>query len=149
MIGGLFRIPATRMRAMRMDTQRNKSNFPGIVVVVDDDPAVCNSLKFTLEIEGFDVRLYESGTELLSERALPDCSCLVVDERMPGISGLDLIVRLRDRHVLVPAILITSHPDAALARRAANANVPIVEKPFLSNALLDLIRKACAPRRPA
>jgi len=130
-----------------MDLQRNKSTPRGVVVIVDDDPAVCNSLKFTLEIEGFAVRLYESGSELLREPVLPDCSCLVVDEKMPGISGLDLIIKLRNQHIAAPAILITSHPDAALARRAADANVPIVEKPLLTNALLDLIHNACAANR--
>jgi FixJ family two-component response regulator len=112
-------------------------------VVVDDDPAVCNSLKFSLEIEGFSVRLYESGAELLSERKLPECSCLIVDENMPGIAGLDLIAKLRDRNIAAPAILITGHPNAALALRAARINVPVVEKPLLSDTLLDLVRNAC------
>lgn len=116
----------------------------GIVAIVDDDPAVCNSLKFSLEIEGFIVRLYESGTELLSDHTLADCSCLVVDERMPGIAGLDLIAELRDRDVAAPAILITSYLNAGLARRAAEVNVPIVEKPLLNDTLLDLVRNACA-----
>jgi len=127
-----------------MGIQHHGPTSHGVVVIVDDDPAVCNSLKFSLEIEGFIVRLYESGTELLNERTLSDCRCLVVDEKMPGIAGLDLIAKLRDRDVAVPAILITSHPDAALARRAATINVPIVEKPLLNDALLDLIRNACA-----
>jgi FixJ family two-component response regulator len=116
----------------------------GVVVIVDDDPAVGNSLKFSLEIEGFVVRFYESGMDLLNERTLSDCICLVVDQKMPGIAGLDLIAELRDRDVTAPAILITSYPNAGLARRAAGVNVPIVEKPLLNDALLDLIRNACA-----
>lgn len=115
-----------------------------LVIVVDDDPAVRNSLKFSLEIEGFNVRVYGSGSELLSEREFPDCSCLVVDQRMPGITGLDLIAKLREHLVSAPAILVTSHPDAELARRAAGAKVPIVEKPFLGNTLVERIRDACA-----
>jgi FixJ family two-component response regulator len=59
---------------------------------------------------------------------------------MPGISGLDLVSRLRARRVSAPAILITSHPTAAVISRAADAGVPIVEKPFLGNALIDSIR---------
>jgi two-component system, LuxR family, response regulator FixJ len=131
-----------------MDLSRHQPSSRGTVVVVDDDPAVCNSLKFSLEIEGFAVRLYESGTELLSEGTLSDCSCLVVDENMPGIAGLELIARLRDRHIAAPAILITGHPNAALARRAARINVPIVEKPLLNDTLLDLVRDACATGNP-
>jgi len=126
-----------------MDLSRHQPSSRGVIVVVDDDPAVCNSLKFSLEIEGFSVRLYESGAELLSERKLPDCSCLVVDENMPGIAGLDLIAKLRDRNIAAPAILITGHPNAMLTRRAARINVPIVEKPLLNDTLLDLVRNAC------
>jgi two-component system response regulator FixJ len=131
-----------------MNLSRHQPSFRGTVVVVDDDPAVCNSLKFSLEIEGFAVRLYESAAELLSERTLPDCSCLVVDENMPGIGGLDLIAELRDRHVAAPAILIASDLNTALAGRAARVNVPIVEKPLLNDALLDLVRNACATGKP-
>src|SRR5262245_46415703 len=133
------------MQARAMNTQPGLPASRSVVIVVDDDPAVRNSLKFSLEIEGFIVRLYASGSELLDERADRDCSCLVVDQRMPGIAGLDLISRLREQHVAAPAILITSHPNAALARRAASANVPIVEKPLLGNALVERIRDACGP----
>ena len=127
-----------------MDPQRNLAGSRPVIIVVDDDPAVCNSLKFSLEIEGFLVRLYANGSELLGERDIPHCSCLVVDQRMPGIAGLDLIRKLRERAISAPAILITSHPTAELARRAAGADVPIVEKPLLGNALMERIRDACA-----
>lgn len=135
--------PMTGMHTI-MRTPRHGPTTRGIVVIVDDDPAVCNALKFALEIEGFAVRLCESGTELLNHSALADCSCLVVDERMPGIGGIDLIVTLRQRNFSAPTILMTSAPNTALARRAATINVPIVEKPLLTDALLDLIRSACA-----
>ena len=114
-----------------------------IVAVVDDDPAVCGSLKFSLELEGFAVRGYASGAELLDAGDLADCSCLVVDQRMPGMSGMELIARLRERRVLTPAVLIVSHLNAALRARAAKELVPIVEKPLLGNGLLDRIREAC------
>jgi two-component system, LuxR family, response regulator FixJ len=132
------------VQAKAMNPQRNLAVPKPLIIVVDDDPAVCNSLKFSLEIEGFLVRLYASGSELLGERDIPCCSCLVVDQRMPGIAGLDLIGKLRDKSILAPAILITSHPTAELARRAAGANVPIVEKPLLGNTLMERIRDACA-----
>jgi two-component system response regulator FixJ len=114
-----------------------------LIAVVDDDPAVCGSLKFSLELEGFMVRVYASGTELLNASDFAEYSCLIVDQRMPEMSGMELITRLRERHVLTPAVLIVSHPNAALSARAAKAQVPIVEKPFLGNALLDCIREAC------
>jgi FixJ family two-component response regulator len=127
-----------------MNPQHKLAVSKPVIIVVDDDPAVCNSLKFSLEIEGFLVHLYASGSELLGERDIPGCSCLVVDQRMPGIAGLDLICKLREQSVLAPAILITSQPTAELTRRAADANVPIVEKPLLGNALMERIRDACA-----
>jgi len=114
-----------------------------IVAVVDDDPPVCNSLKFSLELEGFKVRIYGSGGALLRAADLDDCNCLVIDQKMLGLSGLETIATLRKRSFAAPAILIISEPSAALSARAAAANVPIVEKPFLGNALVDRIREAC------
>jgi len=120
-----------------------KVHAPAVVVVVDDDPAVCNSLKFSLELEGFAVRTYGSGVDLLRAGDLGDCDCFVVDQRMPVMSGMDLIATLRERKVTTPAILIVSQPNAAVSARASRADIPIVEKPFLNNALLERIREAC------
>ena len=114
-----------------------------VVVVVDDDPAVCSSLKFALELEGFSVRTYGGGAALLSAADLDTCACFVIDQKMPGLSGLDTIAALRGRRVSAPAILVISDPSAGLSARAAAAKVVIVEKPFLGNALLDRIREAC------
>ena len=119
------------------------ANPPPVIAVVDDDPAVCNSLKFSLELEGFKVRTFAGGADILRSREAGVCDCFVIDQRMPGLSGLELIEKLRDQHIAAPAILIISEPSAALAARAAQAHVPIVEKPFLGNALLDCIRQTC------
>jgi len=126
-----------------MTPQSHLAVPPPVIVVVDDDPAVCNSLKFSLELEGFAVRTYRSGAELLQAGNIGDCACFVVDQRMPGMSGMDLIARLREHEIATPAILIISQPNQALSLRAAKAAVPIVEKPFLSNRLIDTIRAAC------
>ena len=114
-----------------------------LVAVVDDDSAVCNSLKFALELEGFRVRTYADGTEFLASHDCGAFNCLVIDQRMPQMSGMELIARLRDREVRTPAILIISHPNATLSARAAAAGVPIVEKPLLGNVLVERIREAC------
>ena len=115
-----------------------------LIVVVDDDPAVCNSLKFSLGLEGFKVLTYGSGIELLRAGDIGASDCFVIDQRMPGMTGLELIGKLRDRHISTPAILVISQPSLGLSASAAKADVPIVEKPFLGNALLDRIRDACA-----
>jgi two-component system response regulator FixJ len=116
-----------------------------VVGVVDDDPAVRNSLKFSLEIDGFVVRTYGNADELLSDAQLSQFSCLVVDQHMPGTSGLDLAAELRHRQISVPVILITSHPPRVLIARANEAGVPIVEKPLLGNVLLEKIRDMVGP----
>ena len=117
---------------------------PALVVVIDDDIAVRTSLKFLLELEGLVVHSYASAAEFLSTDDGSRCSCLVVDQHMPGMSGLDLIAQLRTRHASAPAILITSDPSAFLRERARKAAVTIVEKPLLGNVLSDKIRDAVA-----
>jgi len=115
-----------------------------IVAIVDDDPAVCGSLKFSLELEGFGVRAYGGAAELLDAGDLTACDCFVIDQRMPAMTGMELIAKLRNLKVQAPAILLISHPNPALSARAAIAGVPVVEKPLFSNTLVDKIREACA-----
>jgi two-component system, LuxR family, response regulator FixJ len=119
-----------------------------VIAVVDDDSAVCNSLKFSLELEGFLVRVYHSGAQLLAGESLRDCRCFIIDQRMPGMSGMELIARLRERSISTPAILIISQPNRIVSARAAEANVPIIEKPLLNDALLEKVREACEHAEP-
>jgi len=91
------------------------------------------------------VLVYASGSELLSQHAMPSCNCLVIDQKMAGMTGLNLILQLREQHVSAPATLITSQPNNAVARRAAGANVASVERPLLGNSLMDRIRHTCTP----
>lgn len=114
-----------------------------VVAVVDDDPAVCGSLKFSLELEGFSVRAYRSGSELLQATNLEACDCFVVDQKMPDLTGLQLIETLRRREISAPAILVVGRPTAAVAVQAAKDGISIVEKPLLGNVLLAKIREAC------
>ena len=128
-------------------TQRQLVRSRPVIIVVDDDGAVRNSLKFSLEIEGFSVLTYADSRELFEDEALAESSCLVIDHNLPGMTGLEAIAELRERRVLVPAILITTHPSAATTERARKAEIPIVEKPLLENGLLEQIQAALAPRR--
>jgi two-component system, LuxR family, response regulator FixJ len=132
--------PNLPARATIVSAQGELSAPGFVVMVIDDDLAVRNSLKFSLEVEGFTVRSYATGAELLGAEDLTHCSCFVVDQKMPEMNGLDLIGLLRARHLFAPAILITSHPAPPLRERAREAGVPIVEKPLLGNVLLDKIR---------
>jgi two-component system response regulator FixJ len=128
------------MPAPSMNPRSGQSLGYHSILVVDDDRAVRESLKFSLVIEGFAVRVYANAEQLLSEPNLPKFDCLIVDQNMPGMNGLDLVSELRARHIDTPAILITSHPNQSLRDRAAAAGIPIVEKPLL-NSLLDHVRR--------
>lgn len=131
------------MRSTETELQCRLTVRPLGVVVVDDDPAVCASLKFSLELEGFVVRTYDGAGELLRAGDLGGCDCFVIDQRMPGTSGMELIEQLRGQKILTPAILLISQPNSALTTRAARAGIPIVEKPLFGNALVERIREAC------
>lgn len=122
----------------------------GSVIIVDDDAAVRNALKFSLELEGLDVRAYESAAELLADPLLPSGGCLVVDYYMPAIDGIELIDLLRERQVNLPAILITSKATVDMRRRAARSGIRrVLEKPLSDSALLDEIRAVFANGRGA
>ena len=131
-----------------MKNQYNLQYQSGLIIVVDDDAAVRKSLKFSLEVEGFVVRTYPTGEYLLNEAEIPACRCLVIDQKLPGMDGIDLVTMLRDRKIFAPAILITTHPSAALQARAARAGISIVEKPLLGGTLLDGIRQAALQSMP-
>jgi two-component system, LuxR family, response regulator FixJ len=113
-----------------------------VVLVIDDDPLVLSSLKFSLEVEGFTVRAYSNPDEFLNETELPAKGCLLVDYYMPGMNGLELLARLRDRGVSAPAIVITGFTNDTLRERTAAAGVPLMEKPFLPKVWTERIRDA-------
>jgi FixJ family two-component response regulator len=110
------------------------------VIVVDDDSDLRKALRYSLEIEGFDVISCANGETLL-HLALPQATaCLVVDQRLPGMSGIEALETLRGRQVAIPAIVITSAADATLRGRLLLANARLIEKPLLNNHLTATIR---------
>ncbi len=111
-----------------------------VVLIIEDDPAVRNSLKFSLEIEGFAVLAYPDGHDLLSRRDLPRSDCVSLDYNLPDMTGLEVLDQLRDRRIAAPAILITTHPSRVLQERAQAAGARVVEKPLLGDALIESIR---------
>jgi FixJ family two-component response regulator len=129
-----------------MNSQSEQSPGYHSILIVEDDRAVRDSLKFSLVIEGFAVRPYEDAEQLLAEPRLPKFDCLIVDQNLPGMSGLDLVLTLRYRQIKTPAILITSHPNQSLRDRAAAAGIPIIEKPLLIS-LLDRVRQTVSHPR--
>src|SRR5437764_14447888 len=107
-----------------MSQGRNLAAASPVIIVLDDDAAVCGSLKFALEIEGFAVRTYGKGADLLGDANLAECACFIIDQKLPGMSGLEVVASMRRRQIVAPAILITSHPTIMLRERAARAGIP-------------------------
>jgi two-component system, LuxR family, response regulator FixJ len=120
----------------------NLDSLIGTVLIVDDDPAVRSSLKFVLQIEGFFVREYPDSADLLNDSDIPSNACLVIDYRLRSMNGLALLAELRRRNITLPAILVTSHPSAAVRADTAAAGAVLVEKPLLNECLFDGIRSA-------
>ena len=114
-----------------------------VVHIVDDDEAMRDSLAFLLEAEGLTTRAYESAMAFLDR--LPDLEpgCILTDIRMPQISGLEMVRRLKAAGVTLPVIVMTGHADLALAIEAMRAGVAdFLEKPFEDQALLSALRQA-------
>ncbi len=112
-----------------------------LVLVVDDDLAVRESLKFALELEGLQVQACRGGAELLTHPHLWRADCLVLSQHMPAMGGFAVLARLTALNCRVPVILIADHVTDALRRRAAVAGVRhVVEKPLLDSALSDSIQ---------
>ncbi|HEV2334940.1 MAG TPA: response regulator [Stellaceae bacterium] len=127
-------------------TMTDQIDARGPVCIVDDDVWVCDSLRVLLETYGFAVLAFASGVEFLNDDRRRDAKCLVIDQQMPGLDGLDVVRTLQRDGVFLPAILITGRLDAGIARRAGELGVrAILEKPFPVARLVDLVRGTLAP----
>ena len=112
-----------------------------VAFVVDDDPAVRDSLRFSLELQGVTAHTCSSGEGLLAHRSLAESDCIILDYKMPGMNGLDVLEELAAREVTTPVIFITGPLTDALRVRALNAGARLVlEKPLLDT-LPDRIRE--------
>lgn len=114
-----------------------------VVHVIDDDEAMRKSLSFMLRAAKLEVQTYATATDFLEHLPQAKSGCIVTDVRMPGISGIDLLKRLRELKVAMPVIVITGHGDVPLAVQAMKEGaIDFLEKPFEEEALLAAIRAA-------
>jgi len=114
-----------------------------VVFVVDDDPSVQASLKFLVSTVGLQVESFDSAEAFLNKKPPDGPSCLVLDVRLRGMSGLDLQRELAARDLRIPIVFITGHGDIPMSVRAMKAGaVEFLSKPFRDQDLLDAIRAA-------
>lgn len=120
-----------------------------IVHIVDDEEPVRKSLAFLLSISGYAARAHESATSFLTiAKGLSD-ACLITDLRMPDMSGVDLLHRLREQGAMLPTIVITGHGDVPMAVKAMKAGaLDFIEKPFEDEVLLKAVERAAATLKP-
>ncbi|MBL8542794.1 MAG: response regulator [Hyphomonadaceae bacterium] len=108
------------------------------VLLVDDDADLRAALTFLFETEGYAVHAFASAEAAL-ESDESSAACLVLDQRLPGLSGLDLLERMRAQGFSAPAILITTHPSGRERARARAAKAQVLEKPLLGDELAKLV----------
>jgi two-component system response regulator FixJ len=112
-----------------------------VVYVIDDDDAVRQSLEFLLRTAGFTVRSFESAKAFLEIMPELRSGCIITDVRMPGISGIDLLRRVKELGVDIPVIMITGHGEISLAVEAMKIGAAdFLEKPFDDDQLLAALR---------
>ncbi len=119
------------------------SETDGVVFVVDDDASLRESLKNLIRSVGLRVEAFHSAQEFLRSKRLDVPGCLVLDVRLPGLSGLDLQKRMAEADVEIPIIFITGHGDIPMTVQAMKAGaVEFLTKPFRDQDLLDAIQEA-------
>src|SRR5687768_11581201 len=118
-----------------------------VVHVIDDDETARHSLAFLLDCADIDVRSYDSAVAFLDAVPTLEPGCIITDVRMPGMSGVELVKRLKTMGVAEPVIVITGHADMPLAVEAMKAGVvDFIEKPFSDDVILQAVRTALAGR---
>lgn len=119
------------------------SSVDVVVHIVDDEESVRSSLAFLLGTAGFAVRTHQSATAFLEAAPAIKNGCLVTDLRMPDLDGVELLKRLNERGVMLPAIVVTGHGDVQMAVEAMkNGALDFIEKPFSDEVLISSIRRA-------
>lgn len=122
-----------------------------VVHLIDDDEDVRRALAFLLGTAGLAVKVYESASAFLDRADIAAMECIVTDVRMPGVDGLELLRRLKEKGSTAPVIVMTGHADVAMAVEAMkNGAVDFIEKPFSDDVLLGAIARAVElARKPA
>jgi FixJ family two-component response regulator len=124
-----------------------------LIAVVDDDKSIRNGTRNLLEAAGFSTAIFEDAESFLASTSRATASCLIVDMRMPGMTGLELYEALVASGIGIPTVLITAHPEEMTQSRARDAGITCyLSKPFAPDELLGCVRaalvKSCARHIP-
>ncbi len=137
-----FELPAVPRTLPVKDTER------GIIYIVDDDNTICEGFRALLEDAGHAVATFPSCEEFIESYRTGQGGCLLIDAYLPGMTGLDLLHRLRDRGDVLPAIMITGNSDVPMAVDAMKAGASdFLEKPVGSAELLSVVERALEQSR--
>lgn len=116
---------------------------PDLIRIVDDDPSVCASLTFILQIAGFDVVSYNSADQFLEQATDLRPGCVLLDVKMPGKSGLELFCDIRRQGMLLPVIFLSGHGDIEMAVQALHDGAfDFLVKPAEPERLIEKVQKA-------
>jgi FixJ family two-component response regulator len=131
--------------SQRMNNPSQQTPVPPVVLVVDDDSAMRESLDSLLRSVDLDVRTFASAAELLRSELPDTVSCLVLDVRLPGLNGLDFQVQLAQAGIHMPIIFMTGHGDIPMTVQAMKGGaVDFLAKPFREQDLLNAVTSALA-----
>jgi two-component system response regulator FixJ len=123
--------------------QRMATRDTRVIAVVDDDESLRRSVRNFLRSVGFRVETFASAEDFLSSARRESTGCLVLDVRMTGMSGVDLLRYLAAGNVRIPAVVLTAHGDDEMRQRCLGAGaVAFLDKPFHAEALLDAVQTA-------
>jgi len=113
------------------------------IFIVDDDPAMRDSLSWLIETIGYPVELFSSAQDFLDSYNVNSAGCLILDVRLPGMSGLQLQQKMNQENINLPIIIISGHGDVPMAVKAMQQGAQVfLEKPFRDQELLDNIQEA-------
>jgi FixJ family two-component response regulator len=123
---------------------------PNLILILDLDLAVRDSLKFALEQSGMRVRTFGTTASLLRDASLPEAGCVVLGHRPPAVNCFHVIAGLKARGHVMPVVVMTDHASKAFCRRATNADVHhVIENPAFDGSLFESIQDALHPATSA
>jgi FixJ family two-component response regulator len=126
-----------------MKPASSEQSSDSIVLVVDDDPDLREGIKALLDSVSLQSKAYASASEFFGSKLSDQASCLILDVRLPGLSGFEFQAELAKRHINIPIIFITGHGDVRMSVKAMKTGaVEFLTKPFREQDLLDAVRVA-------